>query len=518
MDIKTEIEFTRNLKATEHHTECQTEYTLPDYNPDVRKILFTSAEVKPAGKFAGDEKIEFSGIIVYNLVYSDAENNISSTSFTSDYDYDVKYNPDSYKDAFTETRVSNFALRLTGPRKVSAKATLCSRVRICENESLRVSGNSFAEGAAPEVKTKTVRLRESTAAQSIEREYAESLARLDGAISDEVSVIHSFAEATCDEVSVDGESATIKGNLRLCAVLKNADAPAYPVEKTIPIEESLTFEKLGTGAAVIPELTVTSLKSSVNPNDDGCEVVLSAIVEMSAVSEANVELSLLTDAYTRTHATENTYEDFYYNELLSVSCEKMTHTAEISRYELDLGSLRELLFVSAVPRLESVTATPDGAVVRGEVRYSGVASELCDDGNVAYIPVKFSSEFEKNVNINCQTRDKMTFEASVDAGYATVSIDTEKLVFSSVLNVCVKAACEGKATRLASCETLSDMPFTRNSARVVVYYPDSSETLFAVAKKFHTTREKIALDNSLDASCLSGGDESLGGVKKLFIY
>lgn len=159
MEIKTNIEFLRSENTREAHTETQTEYTLPDYNPDVRKILYTSAEVQPSGKFVSDGEIEFSGIIVYNLVYSDPENNIFSTSFTSDYDYTVKCNSEVFKDCVADTRVSNYALRLVGPRKVSAKASVSASVRMCESAVSVTSGSAFSFEESPEVLTSLAKVR-----------------------------------------------------------------------------------------------------------------------------------------------------------------------------------------------------------------------------------------------------------------------------------------------------------------------------------------------------------------------
>ena len=86
METKTDVSFTRNIKCADVYTESQADYALPDYLGDVRKILFTEAALRPSGRFAGGDEVEFSGVVVYNVVYLDAENNLSSAEFTSDYD------------------------------------------------------------------------------------------------------------------------------------------------------------------------------------------------------------------------------------------------------------------------------------------------------------------------------------------------------------------------------------------------------------------------------------------------
>ena len=127
MDTNRESSFTENVKRQDVYTESATEYILPDYNTDVRKILFTDARVSEVSRFEGEEKVEFSGIVIYDVIYSDSDNQIASTSFTSDYDFSVGYESDREK-IVSDTRVANFAIRLVGPRKFSVKASLLSSV------------------------------------------------------------------------------------------------------------------------------------------------------------------------------------------------------------------------------------------------------------------------------------------------------------------------------------------------------------------------------------------------------
>jgi len=518
MDIKTNVEFLKSENTREAHAETQTEYTLPDYNPDVRKILFTSAEVQPSGKYVSDGEIEFSGIIVYNLVYSDVENNIFSTSFSSDYDYTVKCNADTFKDCVTDTRVSNYAIRLVGPRKVSVKASVSAVVRMCERGEVLTSGSAFNLEESPEVLTCSAKVRASFSSAISEREYAESLGKLEGAIADEVAVIYTGAEVICSEVSAEEGSALVLGSLKLSAVIKNGDAPAYLVERTLPIEESVSFDEISADMVLVPELSVSSLKANVNADDSGCDVVMSAIVEMSVVGEKNQEIELISDAYMRGCEVENSYEDFSYTELCWAGAEKRTHNAELARSELDSQTLREVVFITATPKLESVTTTAEGVALAGEVKYTGVALEVCEDGGAAYVPIKFSSEFEENVNINCQNNGNLRFDVKVTATSASSSLDAEKLYASSELCFNILALSDKSKQRVCASEAKGDSLSESSGARVVVYYPDSDDTLFSVAKRYRTTVQKLARDNSIDVHTSGGADAPIGAVKRLLIY
>ena len=102
---------------------------------------------------------------------------------------------------------------------------------------------------------------------------------------------------------------------------------------------------------------------------------------------------------------------------------------------------------------------------------------------------------------------------------ASATFDAAKLYVNCSLEISAVTCAEKHVKRLASSKTLSDQPFEKDNSRIVVYYPDKGESLFSVAKKYRTTVNKIAADNSLTAEVIANmEDESSNSVKKLIIY
>ena len=519
MENKTDIEFTRCARITEVFSDSGAEYVLPDYNGDVRKILYTGAEVRPSGKFVGGDEIEFSGIVVYTMLYLDSENKLNSVEFTSDYDYSVKCNEETLRDAISDTRVSNYALRLVGPRKVSAKASVVGSVRLCEREELRVLGSSFCDSETPELNLRGVNIRECVASGQSEREYAETLARLDGAIAEEVSVLFTNAEAIPESVEYSDGSASIKGKLRLSAVVKNGDEPAYRVTKTMNIDESIGFEG-DSDMKFVPSVTVTSLRADVNGDENGTSVVASAIVELSVVGEKNQSLTVVTDAYLKSCETENTYENFSFSELSGVGTAKITHNAEIPRSEIESERIREVLFLTATPKVESTAINGGVLTITGEIKYSGVASEITENDETSYAMLKFSSPFSINVNDGCQNADNLRYETKIYARGADANIDANNLYATSNLEVVATFYDDRSVRVLSSSEKVLDGEFSTDGAKITVYYPNKNDTLFDVARRYHTSVSKLASDNMLTEEVIKevGSEGGLGAVKKLIVY
>jgi hypothetical protein len=103
---------------------------------------------------------------------------------------------------------------------------------------------------------------------------------------------------------------------------------------------------------------------------------------------------------------------------------------------------------------------------------------------------------------------------------ASASVDSNKLYAScnieSVVTVC-QQSCE---TVLVSSTMREDEKYEKVGATVTVYYPDESDTLFSVAKKFRTSGLKIARDNDISETVFAAENESgsLKGIKKILIY
>ncbi len=519
MEIKTNVDYLKSVRCADVYTESSVDYVLPDYLGDVRKILFSEAALRPSGRFAGGDEVEFSGIVVYNVVYLDSEGALSSVEFTSDYDYAVKCSGENYNDSIADTRVSNFAVRLVGPRKINAKASLVGSVRLSERGTLALSGDAIDESCDPELNKGSVDLRVSKTSAIIEREYAEAVANLEGAIADEVQVVYSSIEPIVEEMRVEDDSVSVKGKLRMCAVIKNGDEPAYGTEKMVTFEENVDFEGVTPEMHLIPELSVTSLKSSVNAEETGCEVVLSGIVEICLIGEGNSRVELLLDGYLKEAPTDNSYENFNYTRLVSASPIKGSHNTEINRADIESEGMREVVFLTSTPKVEQIEKEDGGVIVSGEVRYSGVASEMIGD-KISYTSLKFSAPFSINVNCNCQNDDKIQVEVEIHTQNTSATLDADKLYATCSFDGAVVVLSEEKECILSAMNRLEGESFDSDVAKITVYYPSAEDTLFAVAKRFHTSTLKLAQDNDITESVFASDNPtgSLSGIKKIIIY
>lgn len=519
MEIKSETKFKKVSSVAELSAESSVDYTLPDYLGDVRKILYTECEARPSGKFTDEGKVEFSGIAVYNVVYLDSENKPTGVSFTSDYDATVKCPAEELAGVYADPAVTSYNIRLTGPRRFSAKAVIGASAAVVTEDLIAASGSAFDGDGVPETLTRVLNMRATDVSERVEREYADVIERLDGAIADEVQVVYTGSDVVLEGASAGEESATVKGALILYAVVSVPDAPLYFVEKKIPIEETVPFVGVMPEMALIPEGRVVSLVSNVNADETGSEIVISAVVEYAVRGEYNEGVRTVADAFMKTNPTENTYRDYRYTELTECVRVVESMSCEIERSSLPCESLCQVVYLTATPKVEKVSGDGNVLKLEGEMRFSGIASEVCEDGGVAYTGLKFTSPFEKGIKCVGAVPEDVKFELSFTPTVATAIIDAESIEINYTISGNLTLSEPKCASVLTSCDVIGEEKYESSPGRITVYYPESGETLFEIARKFHRSQDSVARDNNIAATTAAdGGSVSLAEYKRIYIF
>ena len=504
-----------------YQKECEStcEYSLPDYLGDVKKILTVSSSVIPSGKFVSDGEAEFSGVVTYDVLYSDSEGKLTHLTASSDYDVAVPIDSLGYADAFAQSRVAGLGVRLTGPRKLIAKAVVSNTVKVSCEEELSCGGDAFSEGNNPQTATRNISVEKSLFASSPEREYAEEAEHLNGVYPDDIEIIATSGAVRIIESEATEGGVLVRGELIITSIIRTENQPPFAIKKIIPFEETVNLDGLTPDMQVMADGYLTSVTSGVSEDADGSVITVNAIAELSCVASVNEAVSVITDAYLENRDTSGEYESYGYTELICMSNAEESISASVSRTDIGCEEIRDILTLSCDVRSFDKNIGRGGFELKGEALFSGVACEINENNDVSYQPVKFTVPFSLGVNCGCQIPDTASLECSVSAVDTEATLDSEKLTVKSLLKIGYRVTNSSAIRRITECSTVGNTEYLSTSSTVTVYYPEENESLFEIAKKYHTTGAKIASDNNLSEPTLANSDSplSLAGVKKLII-
>lgn len=507
-------------KRLQKECESGTEYVLPDYMGDIKKLLSSEARAIPTGKFVGEGSIEVSGSVEYDLLYVDTDGKLTAVNASSDFTENFSLDTDVHIDSSEESRVQDLKVRVTGPRKISLKASVDTVLTVSEENELHIDGDVFSdEEKAIEKCSAEVTFAKSIFAKSEEREYAEIAERFDGITSDEAELISVNGITQVKECIVGEGEVTVKGENIVSAILKISERPPLKIKKAIPFEELVHIDGARPEMAAVATGFVSSADIGFGIEDEALNAVANIIAEYSVELIDNECATVVTDAYTVDANTHNKYAEAKFSRLVYAGTKSFFVDVKCNKAEEKLDGLCDVIYSGAAVRSSGAALTKDGIELSGEIAVSGVGYETNVDGSLSYIPIKIQGSFDEKVNIDLQIPDESALECSFEVDDCEVANDADFL--SVKCHVCAKIYISTPQTLriLVSCESAEGEKVSRDASVITVYYPRSGERLFDVAKRYKTTSAKIAKDNSLAETALASFDspDSLIGVKKLII-
>ena len=498
-------------------TESIGEYTLPDYNGDVKKILYTDARVIPSRGFISGDLIEYSGVVLYSVIYLDSEDKLSHAELTSDYEGTVKA-AEGIRDFDIDTVLTGYSVRPVGPRKLAARSTLSSTAYVTRDSEL-VSGE--CDGYEPEAKMGKIKLATVHMDKSGEREYAEELCHLDGVILDDVDVLYTDCKTEKCELTLGEEGVIYRGELAVCALIKEGDGAPFSLEKKIPFEERF-FDGAApyldmTDVYATPNLTVSSIKCTPSADEDGVGIVVSLITEGKVRVVGNRELEVMLDGYLVGCECERKYEELDYTESGALKEALIKVGDTLARDVIGLEGTRNILLPSAEVKIHEVN-TDEGLEITGETRFSGIACKIKEDGAPEYTQIKINVPFKEKVNNSSQFCDKSHLEYKAELVNVAIGLNNESVNPSADVLLRIMPSCDKKVRYITSLEPGGEEEIKDESV-VTVYYPEDGETLFDIAKKYKVQAIRIASVNAITESVFARSDEPVRalGIEKVVI-
>ena len=513
MENNNSLRLSTEERGGDGYVESSAEYILPDYNPDLRKLLYACCEVKPAGKFSADEQVDFSGIVEYRCIYTDKDGELSEISFTSDYEYGVSLLGDAI-DADSFPWVQNYQVRVLGPRKISAKASL-----VCENiytNEKDMTGDEIPDGEDIELDKKKVLCGRLKRVESEERELAEEISRLDGVSIEEVTVISSAADTGDTTFERDGSEGRCKSDFMVDLLYRDAEGRMIPVESVVSGEGVIGLDGVPEGADVICTPHILSERFECLPGEDGVSIVANLIVRWDAVCVYNEEQSIITDAYSTDFALENRYSAVNLVSYGAPIREEMTKGGIIAP-DAECGKIKEVLMIGERARITE-KRVENGILDLGvELKIQGVVSCCDDEGNTTYAPIKISDNIAKKVNLCSEKRANQGAIVRISNTDIEQKIDGNTVKYTAAVALDVIPYDEISERVLISAQRNENEKVEKTSGRVTVYYTEPSDTLFSVAKRYHTTTAALLESNEITVTT-SGGDENVKLPKRLIVY
>ena len=488
--------------------EVLSELVLPDYLPDVSRLLRTEATLGAINSYASGGQVEYDGKIDHTVVFATSDGRIKSIPLSAEFEGELSA-PDISGDVVTDVDVlvESVNCRLQNPRRLTVRTKLAVGADIYSPESVvpRLTG----DGGEP---SDAALCRKYTPVCSVFRVYANDenvpvsedleLDAQDPNVSEIVSV--SLTPFIYDVRATEGNISYRGDVLAQVIYLASSDdgderAEYYSITRKIPVSGDVAADGVSDGAPAAGFATVSAVEYRPQANAVGENRVIEVDFTYTAhlVAAMNETAEAVRDIYSTER--ESSTEMKTAANRRAVKASSFNFTAD-GAAALDDKNHSEVVASSAVVSIDDVAMNGSKAV------FSGTAEVyvILTDGKGSYIgrsvPMNVRAETDAGKysgELDCKAYPSVIgVSARVDGGEIKceaeigISYIAEDVSKTEITDVCMLGAERTRGKTGAS--------------SIVICYPGESDTLWDIAKRYGTTEQSLRESNGITSESVSG--------------
>lgn len=476
------------------HTDASEEFILPDYLPDIKKIIRVDTIPKIDGKYVNKGRLDFEGDVVVNILYVDEGNHLRTVTFTVSFADGVEV--DAVIDeciANLTTNPESVICKTVNPRRVSVRMRLDTDVTVWCVKSFEPEYKGEYSEAKIERSERELEVMKLVCAGESGLNVSADL-EADGALPQIGEVISCNVDISFYECKGSDGKVLCRGDMPITVFYSSPSeiGETYTVlYRKLPIAQVVLCDGVEDDYSCMARGTVDNVKVTVSENGFGERriVMLDVNYRIYLNGAGRDSVKVISDVYSygKDVKTVNEIETFY--KPSRVYSKSFSSNLALSRDQITSDDADSVFAVKATPKVIEVTLNSD----KGTVNVSGISKVSAifqsETGlNTFEYEMPFSTELDGtgisgNFIYNC---DIVCMNAK--GRFDSENYYTElELSMNIMLLEAVEASVMKKA-EFSEREQLKDKPQMR------FYYPEDGETFWSIGKAFdvsvHDLKEK----------------------------
>lgn len=492
-------------------TEVTGEISLPDYQPEIKRLLRVSATVGTPSSYVGGGTMEFTGTVDYCVYYTGNDGQMVCYPTSSEYAIRLPLEADASFDlgdapvCYVETHPESVVSRVGGPRRMTVKCRLASHVKAyasCVLEERRLGEASRREERLL-CECKTTVTGYGVSAPVVLRD--ELLP--EGGMSEDVRIISGDAVPLITEAVCATGQVMCRGEVVVKLLLARDGEGGVPtaVWRKLPLDAAVPLEGAVAGGEAVVSGCCTALSMSVEDGRILCEAEV--LLEARALREETVTYSR--DAYEIGRQSEVKTATYRLPHRLRCVNSNFTQSESRSLSELGLTPMG-VLDVGGTAVLERVEVERGHYVVTGKCRYTLLMSD--SEGEVVVRELELPLRYV----LDGTAEDQPTsYEGQLQLLSVRARMDAERLAIDAELGIWLYL--EGERAIGAVSEVRVGEALSRTRGELRLCYPAPDDTLWSVGKRYAVALDDLHVANRLPSAPRADAPSSLGEARVLLV-
>lgn len=477
--------------SVEHAVD--TDFTLPDYCPDIGRIFKCSAQTRVSSRSVKGGVLRIEGTTKLDVCYLDSASR-KIACFSKDIPFGKEMSapdcPDGAK-ARISVRTDYMNCRAISQRKVDVHGALTVRAMINERKTKQIVTDVQGSGVKLRMTKRTVSVPVGNAQSNISVSEALDLSEEKPAIA---SILSADGEFCVSDVRTIANKVIVKGDLLLKILYRSdTDSNAESMSYTVPFNNF--FDVSGADDGCVCDVSVGKAFTDISLRTDSDGEYRRIQAEVNADCDVAVyrqtEISAATDAYSTQCE-------------LALEREKITLKRYCSAVKERFIDRQSIAFdTSQLSLVKDITCRAGNASFRfaggkAEAEIPVIATMLCEntDGDYELHEFPMTARGEFGIPEGCFSPE---INPSVHVRGCSFSMTSGKIDIATELEVgaCVYDGSELICITSVSPDESKQKRFDSEPA-VVLYFADAGEDLWDIAREHNTSVERIKEENGLE--------------------
>ncbi len=487
--------------------ELNSDFSLPDYQPEIRRLLSSSAHLSGTDEYIGSSSAELSGDMIYKVIYLGADGQLYSVSLTDKYSLTA---PISFRSECVSTdsvtligtvSMSGCTVKVNGPRKLNIRSRADCRV-LALSPALRTPSSIGAHDLnAVEnliLDTEYIRMDKCRSEMFVLSDFV----TLDSP-SESVRIIDcSLSPAIGECIASDGKI-SVRGEIGVKLLYCNDAESDEPLTLTRKIPFTCTIPCKGAESGMECLAYCNAEEDGIDIDENGIGIRLSASV--TVVMQTNAPVSYISDAYSTERTTECKESDFSVLRALKCSVGALTCNEVFTLDDIKLSPDAKIIDVISRHTVDDASAENGKISLRGTGYYQIIYTA---DGEYASRELSAPFKYSVDCHFRPSADGELKWSAYANCTSARARSDGERLFIDAELNIGISAYEESELRMLS--EITFGEATKKARGEIVLCYPASDENLWSIAKRYGVRRTDIIQKNSLS-------DEISAASKKFLV-
>ena len=457
-------------------TDCADEYTLPDYFPEIRRILSVSARALPESKFVSDGKIEFGGTVVFTVMYVGDSGELAGLPYAFAYSSAAACADPSRPLACVtvDTRVETPQCRVLAPRRISLRARLRSHVMADGQRSVGVPITAGSDKLTPADVISVEKKKEP--AFSASRHAVSMTGTVTGIMheSEPMKLISCDGSASVTAVTAKDGAIAASGCAGVSAVCLTGSGKYALCHAEVPFEELIPCEGIAAGMQVRASACCASSGVTI-PDGDPTSLRFEVEYDISAEGIGRDECEIVTDVYSTEYEVSAAGTE--YDALSPFYCGNTSLSVDGAQDDVGDGYVISRM---GDAYCEKVEIDGDRGIISGAAAVRVIIGG--DEMRSVDVTMPFKAEVRGTSDAaGCSAIGR--YEVTVTD--VTARLDGGRLTVTAEIGISCTILASKRIRAIIGCEVEKGKKIPHDDGVIRMYYPAEGDTVWSVAKAYH---------------------------------